>query len=393
MLTPNKLERMPFKTITYYEELQEWIIKEISKRIGRTLKVSGTTEYQLARLKEIGLFDKDLQKKIAKLSGLTEKEINKIFIDAGKTNLLADKNLLESSGVDYTPFSKSPEMKMLTSMFAEKVNDDLKNITETMGFKSSDKMLNKTVSVRDYFIETMDKQFIGVNSGLITFDDAIRNAVGDMTQSGIRKVDYESGVSNRIDVAVRRSILGGLKDLTNKQAEYNADLVGTTCFEITWHGGHRPSHSWGGRRFDTKGIHYPTEMELYEQYAVEETGEIGTLDDFNCYHEKLAVHPDTPPIYTDEQLDKLNAEQLEEKEYEDKKYNSYQARQKQRQLERTMRKLRLEAVGYKEAGNDKLYKQKKTRYYSYRRRYIEFSEAMGLKLEFERVYYDRLGRI
>lgn len=384
---------MPFKTVTYYEELQEWIIEEISKRIGRTLKISGTTEYQLARLKELGLFNKDLEKKIAKLSGLTEKEINSIFKEAGRVSLRADKGLLESSGVEYIPFNKSPEMKLISTMLASKVNDELKNITETMGFKSSDKMLGKTVTVRDYFIQTLDKQFLGVNSGLITFDEAIKNVVGDMTQSGVRDVDYESGTSNRVDVAVRRSILGGLKDMTNKQAEYNAELVGTTCFEITWHSGHRPSHGWGGRRFDTKGIHYPTEIELYKQYAVEETGEIGTLDDYNCYHEKLAVHPKTPPIYSEERLAELNAGELIEREYEEKKYNSYQARQKQRQLERTMRKLRLEAVGYKEAGNEKLYRSKKARYYSYRRRYMEFSKKMGIKTEFERVYYDRLGRI
>jgi hypothetical protein len=393
MLTPEKLERMPFKTITYYEELQEWVVKQIAERIGRTLKVSGTTEYQLRRLQEIGLFNKDLKKKISQITGLSEKEINKIFKDAGKTNLVADKSLFEQVGMEYVPFSKSPEMSNLTKIFAMKVSNELNNITQTMAFVSSNKMLNGVVPVQKYFVDALDLQFNGVQSGLITFDEAINNVVQDMTQSGVRTVDYESGRTNMIDVAVRRSVLGGLKDMTNKQAEINANIVGTTCFEITWHSGHRPSHRWGGRRFDTTGKIYPTEMELYEKYSDPETGEIGTLEDYNCYHEKLAVHPETPRLYSDERLAELEAQELEEKEYEGKTYNSYQARQKQRQLERTMRKVRLEAVGYDKAGNQTGYKVKKARYYSYRRRYQEFSKEMGLKTEYQRVYYDRLGRI
>lgn len=393
MLTPNKLEQMPFKTITYYEELQEWTIKQIAERIGRTLAVSGTSEYQIRRLQEIGLFNKDLNKKIAEITGLSVKEVNKIFKQAGKTNLIGDKSLFEQAGQEYVPFSKSVEMQNLTSLFALKVNDELINITQTMAFNSSDKMLNGLVSVKDYFVETLDLQFNGVQSGLITFDDAIRNVVGDMTQSGVRTVDYDSGTSNMIDVAVRRSVLGGIKDMTNKQAEINAEIVGTTCFEITWHSGHRPSHRWGGRRFDTTGKHYPTEQKLYEKYHDPVSGEVGTLDDYNCYHEKLAVHPETPPIYSDERLAELEASELETKEYEGKEFTPYEARQKQRQLERTMRKVRLEAVGYKQAGDDKRYLQKKARYYSYRRRYQEFSKEMGLKTEYQRVYYDRLGRI
>lgn len=393
MITPNKLEQMPFRTITYYEELQEWTIKQISERIARTLSVSGTTEYQIRRLQEIGLFDKDLKKKIAQITGLSEKEINKIFANGGKTNLIADKSLFEQAGQEYVPFSKSLEMQNITSIFAMKVNDELKNITETMAFKSSEKMLNGNIPVQQYFVDALDLQFNAVQSGLSTYDDAIKNVVQDMTQSGVRIVDYESGATNMIDVVVRRSILGGLKDMTNKQAETNAEIVGTTCFEITWHGGHRPSHRWGGRRFDTTGVYYLTEEKLYERYADPKTGEVGTLEDYNCYHEKLAVFPDSPPIWTDEQLAKFEEQEKQTTEYEGKEYTPYEARQKQRQLERTMRKVRLEAVGYKAQDNMKMYNQKKARYYSYRRRYQEFSKEMGLKLEYQRVYYDRLGRI
>jgi hypothetical protein len=58
-----------------------------------------------------------------------------------------------------------------------------------------------------------------------------------------------------------------------------------------------------------------------------------------------------------------------------------------------MRKVRLDAVGNKAIGNQEKYMQKKVRYNILRAKYKEFSETMGLKTEYQRVYYDRLGRI
>lgn len=390
MLTPNKLERIQYKTVVYYEELQEWIIKEISKRIGRTLSISNKMEYELKRLEEIGLFNKDLTKKISNLSGLTEKEVIKIFKDSGKTNMLNDKRILDSR---YVKFENNKEMKDMTVLYALQTNNELSNLTKTLGFKSGSKMLNSTLHVRDYFIKTLDLQYIGVNSGIISYNDAIKNVVKDMVDSGLRSIDYEGGISNQVDVAARRSILGGIKMLTNKQAEINAQKVNTTCYEITWHSGHRPSHLWGGKRFDTTGRYYPTEENLYKMYYDTKTGDIGSLDDYNCYHEKFAVYPDSKPVYTDEELYRLEKEEKKLVDYEGVLYNKYDAKQKQRQLERTMRKIRLEAVGLKETGQEEKYRIRKAKYSILRQKYNQFSNVMGLKTEYQRVYYDMLGKL
>ena len=393
MLTPNKLEQLSYKTAVYYEELQEWVIKEIAERISRTLKASYLTNYQIKRLQELRLFNKDFIKKVSQISKLSEKEVKRIFKDAGSTNLINDREVFKEKGVKYMPLNKSPYMIDLTMRYAVQTNNEIKNLTRTLGFKSSNKMLNKTLSVRDFFIKTLDKQYMLLDGGFISYDDAIKNVIQDMTTSGLRTVDYESGFSNRIDVAVRRSLLGAVKNMTNIQAEINAKLLGSTCFEITWHTGHRPSHLWGGRRFDTTGKLYLTEEKLYEKYSDRLTGEVGTLEDYNCYHEKFVVLSDSKPRYSNERLNELEANEIKQKEYEGKKYNVYEARQKQRQLETAMRKVRLDAVGNKAIGNQEKYMQKKVRYNILRAKYKEFSETMGLKTEYQRVYYDRLGKI
>ena len=72
-------------------------------------------------------------------------------------------------------------------------------------------------------------------------------------------------------------------------------------------------------------------------------GDVTGLKGANCYHD---FHPFFPGIskrlYTDEQLDKWNAEENTPKEYKGKKYTVYEALQRQRKLETALRRKREE---------------------------------------------------
>lgn len=76
----------------------------------------------------------------------------------------------------------------------------------------------------------------------------IRKVVGEMTASGLRTVDYASGYSNRVDVAVRQALLTGMGQLTGQISRMNGQALGTDKYEVDWHPGARPDHAkWQGR--------------------------------------------------------------------------------------------------------------------------------------------------
>ena len=83
--------------------------------------------------------------------------------------------------------------------------------------------------------------------------------------------------------------------------------------------------------------------------------------------------------YTDEELENIDPPAFE---YEGKKYSHYEATQKQREIENTIRKWKRRKAGATNA-EDKL--TAKARIQVMRAKYKEFSEAAGLRMQPERM--------
>jgi len=382
MIGPEKLQSMPDEMAQLMRELQDWGIQDIASRIARFGVVSSTSEYMLTTMMEQNAFESDWRKKIAEVMGVTEKRIDELFQEAAKANYIYDKRTFEGAGIPFTPFEDNRFVQDLTRNIIAQTQGDFQNITKSMGFAR--KINGKTVfePLAQFYQHELNLATTKVTAGMQTFGEAVKESVVRMADSGIRTVTYHTGHKDRIDVSARRAVLSAMRDLTVRQAEYNADIIGVTTFEFSWHGGHRPSHGWGGRRYDRLGVQYPRLEDVYEKYGG------GTLDDYNCYHEQYAVFPDGPPNYTDEELEKMEAKEFEEVEYEGKKYNAYDARQQQRALERIMHKQDSTIAGYSGAQPElaEALQQAKIARKQTSAQYKAFSKAMGLRTEFERVH-------
>lgn len=198
-----------------------------------------------------------------------------------------------------------------------------------------------------------------------------------MTNSGLRTVDYASGHSNRVTVAARRAVSTGLNQVVGKINEENAEKLGTNYFEVSWHSGARPSHQvWQGR--------------VYSKEELESVCGLGTVTGLcgaNCYHSYSPFTPGiTPRTYTDEQLDKMNAEENKPVEYNGKTYTKYEATQRQRRLETTMRAQRQKIKLLEEGGADEqAIINARARYVKTSDEYVNFSKSVGLSQQWDRV--------
>lgn len=206
-----------------------------------------------------------------------------------------------------------------------------------------------------------------------------------MTNSGLRTVDYETGWSNRVDVAARRAVMTGLTQVTAKINENNAEKLGTDMFEVSWHSGARPSHQvWQGRWYKS------SELE-----SVCGLGSVTGLCGANCYHSYYPVIPGiSVPTYTEEELDEMNRQENIPTDYNGKQYTKYEALQRQRQLETRMRaerqKIRLLQDGEADETDIMLARAK---YRGTSQEYTSFSKAMELPQQRQRVTIDGLGNI
>ena len=206
-----------------------------------------------------------------------------------------------------------------------------------------------------------------------------------MTNSGLRTVDYETGWSNRTDVAARRAVMTGLTQVTAKVNENNAEKLGTDMFEVSWHSGARPSHQvWQGRWYKS------SELE-----SVCGLGSVTGLCGANCYHSYYPVIPGiSVPTYTEEELDEMNRQENIPIDYNGKQYTKYEALQRQRELETRMRaerqKIKLLQDGEVDETDIMLARAK---YRGTSQEYTSFSKAMDLPQQRQRVAIDGLGNI
>lgn len=90
------------------------------------------------------------------------------------------------------------------------------------------------------------------------------------------------------------------------------------------------------------------------------------------------------PTYSQADLDALKADNFKF-EFEGKEYDGYTSTQKQREIERTVRKLTREMTAFKAAGRAEEYNAVKTATKRLTDKYKAFSQAAGLPTQFERM--------
>ena len=104
----------------------------------------------------------------------------------------------------------------MLSAVSEQTSGSLKHISVTrICSKQPDGKL-KFTQAADFYQQSLDNAIMGIASGAFDYNTVIKKVISDMTNSGLRTVDYATGWSNRVDVAARRSVMTGLSQLTAK---------------------------------------------------------------------------------------------------------------------------------------------------------------------------------
>lgn len=386
MFKAGELEAVSMALEPQFRELEQRIMSDVVRRIKINGEVTRAADWQITRLAQLGESKREIKKVIKDTLGLSTKEINHLYKDIIRKGYERDAELYKYKGKTQIPFADNHELQQLIGAVSNQTNSELKNITQSLGFakRGADGKLTFT-PVADYYQKTLDSAMLDISSGAFDYNTVLRRTVKEMTNSGLRTVDYATGHSNRVDVAARRAVMTGMSQLTAKVNDSNAEQLGTDTFEVTAHGGARPEHQeWQGKWY--------TKDELESICGL---GEVTGLCGANCYHDYYPVVPGiSKPTYTPEEIEEFNRKENEPVEYNGKTYTKYEATQRQRKLETTMRAQRQEIKLLKEGGasEDDLIAARSC-YRGTSAEYARFSKAMDLPQQRERVTVDGLGNI
>lgn len=381
MLTGDEIEALPIGLEKQFRSLEKRIMRDIIRRLRAAGEITRSADWQIYRASELGKGMDEIRGEIAETLKATDAEVDRLFENAAKTDWTRCKSLYKS--VDRTPvaYRDNEVLLQLVSAIKSQAKEEFKNITGTLGVATANRGRIKTVSLTEYFTDTLDSAVLDITSGAFDYNSVLKRTVTGLVNSGIRTINYDSvskrPTTARIDVAARRAVMTGVNQLTGKIAEDNAKTLGTDMYEVSAHSCCRPEHvEWQG------GWYTMEQLKTVCGY-----GRVDGLKGANCGHDFDPVIPGlSEPSYTPEELAKMREDELTKHEWNGKEYTKYEASQRQRKLERTLA-ARTHAVDLlKDGGADeKTIIEAKASAMAVSREYTNFSKAMGLPQQRERV--------
>ena len=368
-----------------FRNLENRITDDVVRRVKKTKTITSSADYQLNRYYILGNSTQDIENIIKSAVGDDFPETWELYDEVVEKQYTRSKYLYEQVNQKFIPYEENSELKQIVDTLIRQSNEELFNITKSMGFMVDMGGKKVFTPLSEYYNEYLDNAMVEITSGAFDYNSVIRRVVGQMTNSGLRTVEYASGRTARCDVAARRAIMTGLSQLSGHISDTNAQRLGTEYFEIDWHSGARPEHrAWQGKVWSREQL---TTVCGYGTV----TGLLGA----NCYHE---YYPFLPGIsernYTDSWLEEQNRKEDKPRTFKGREYTLYEATQRQRYLETNMRAQRQKVLLLKEAEADAdTIMLARCKYQAQLDGYKAFSKKMGLPEQRERIYYDLQGRV
>ena len=378
--------KLASKIASRYQDLEESIMQDIVRRIVKAGEITSTADWQINRLRILGYSSEDIEKEIKKTLNASYPEMFELYDKVINWEYVRNKDIYEQINAEYIPFEENGQLKQITESIIDQSFGDLENVTNSLGFYldygNGQKVLTPLSQV---YTKYLDAACYDIVTGAFDYNSVLRRVVTQLTNSGLRQIDYSSGRANRVDVAARRAVMTAVSQITGKISEYNAQKLGTEYFEVEWHAGARPTHAvWQGRVWSKEQL-----------YSVCGLGTVTGLLGANCYH---TYYPFFPGIsqrnWSDDWLEEQNRKEAEPKSFDGKEYTLYEAKQRQRQMETAMRAQREKVRLLQHGGADQdeiiLHKAK---YQGQLNEYSRFCRKMSLTEERERIYLDMRGKV
>lgn len=404
MLSDYQKEQLSAEIIPMFQDLEQDTIQDIARRLRKAKRWTESAELQAKALESLGHSPSEIQTRV-----LDELHADKDFIDMLNENTLEHKKLVreriretvdsaqahgdkiigragDMSFADDVAFWKtkgqhlksSPALKQISAESSKRLEHELKSLTHSTGFK----FIGAPVSVDQAFNHSMDKAVMNVASGAFSSDQAVEQVVSDLEKSGLRYVNYASGITRGIDVAAHLAIRTTLNQMAADISMSNAEQLGTDLVEVSSHGGardgdgHANHAGWQGKVYSISGKAHPKEskrlgyrilsLEAVTGYPHDPSGLCG----YNCKH---TFYPFIAGISDPTPLEKEPAPV----KVDGKIYTYYQATQHQRRLERELREFKRQHLGGQNMTAAISAKEQQ---------YARFCKKAGLKQNLNRLY-------
>ena len=224
MLTDEQKDAIGRELVPLYQQLERDVIADCVRRLQKTGRLTETAEIMADALRAKGYsptrirrevmrainadaalqreiaentraYKQQLKADIARLNAEAGEQSGSLWEKAGNMAFREDLSLWQT---DAKPVKDSAFSDMIAAM-KKAAAGDLKNLTKSMGFRMSDGSL---VGVRQLYTSELNRAFVKMTSGAYSWQQCVKDACRELGKSGLRTVDYDSGVTRQMDTAV-----------------------------------------------------------------------------------------------------------------------------------------------------------------------------------------------
>lgn len=403
MLSQDAIDNLIQPIIDRQETINRYIIRQLAQRIREIGELLPSDMDKLYRLMQTGADVRLVNQVLANLTSYTEIAIKDIIRDVAIAHYQDVKPFYDYRHKSYIPFDENKQLQNVVKAIESRTLGDYKNISNTRstGFLIRDYQ-NPTKlkwhSIGETYQTVTDEAIQSIQSGTIDYNTAMRRTVDQLVQSGVRRISYspESGrqYTKRLDSAVRMNVMDGVRAVNQGVQDEIGKQIGTDGKEISVHACPAPDHALlQGRQFTN---------EQYDLVQSQQEGATATdyngmahivpkrsIGMWNCQHfTRSVILGISKPLYTPEQLDKINEDNERGVMIGGKHYTLYEATQKQRELETTIRYAKDGQIAAREVGDTVLIQKYQDKVKHYTETYMQFSKEAGLKPKLDRIRVD-----
>lgn len=396
MLPPEYFTNKEDRLLEIYRQLENFILKDISRRLLSAGKMTATADRLIWKLQQMGESQAKIEKKLSELTGLTQKELRALLQDAVLTSWEDDTDTLKQLGIELSnPLENAAVIRVMDAEYKKSLGE-LSNLTRTTMKQSQIDLINM-----------LDEADLRVASGVQSYSAAICDILDRYAGKGI-EIEYPSGTRRTLEAAVRCCVVTSMNQtaaqVTNQYiVEAQSEYVLVSKHEGARHskyGGYVAQHDlWQGKIYKIRGEdeEYPNLL-ASTGYDIDPATGIGNvvnplgLHGYNCRHSHKPWDLRLRNPYGEENIEDSK-----------KSRDLYDKQQKQRYMERSIRATKRKLIEKEEQINlvaetdvkeilqrdyDKLAFQMTQQ----NKAYNDFCKANNLQLQYDRIKVADFGR-
>lgn len=353
-----------------FDAINTHYIKLMAKQIKEIGKLSPSNLFRLQQMSKMQQNIDSIEYLLAQETGKTLDELDKVLELSGLSVYKDAYELYVAHNRIQVPFKQNQNMMNYIRSVQSLTHNTFMN------------MSNTTVIFEPYR-NLVDVAIDAVSNGIDSYNNIIHKQLTDSTlQSNLRnadeglKVTYASGLTRRLDSAVRMNVLEGVRQVNNGIREKAGEEFGADGVEVSAHALCARDHiDIQGKQFSKK------EFELRNE---ELRRHISTC---NCKHYTFPIILGvSKPTYTDKELKQYKENSEKPVNINGREMTKYQATQAQRNMETAIRKQKDKYIFADTMGDTEMAEKIKNNINQLQSQYNSISQQAGLSPKMDRTY-------